>query len=156
MAIHLLGAVPVIVNAWIQPDALVHCLKLAKPMITLADPPSAAAYHPHRADLTASGVGEVRRFRSRLTCLIYSWSSVSHLGKDAPHLDYDKLTVDPTHVVDAAAGRGLEDLHRNSDGAIFFTSGTTGMPKGVLLRQQALLHNLNSGRAGESSRHPFS
>lgn len=49
-------------------------------------------------------------------------------------------------VADIVAGRGsgLETLHTDDDGTIFYTSGTTGYPKAVLSSQRAALHNVVS------------
>lgn len=68
VAVHLIGAVPTIINSWVQPDALVHCLKVSKPVIVLADAKSADAVAPFAAELKGAGVGPV-----------LSWSTMKHL-----------------------------------------------------------------------------
>lgn len=47
-------------------------------------------------------------------------------------------------VEDIKAGRGLEGLGHESDAIVFFTSGTTSMPKGVLVTQHQALHIIHS------------
>lgn len=59
IACHLIGACPTIINSWVQPDALVHCLKLGKPVIVLADAKSANAVAPFHRELEQAGVGKV-------------------------------------------------------------------------------------------------
>lgn len=74
VALHLIGAVPTIINSWVQPDALVHCLKTGKPVLVLADAKSADAVAPFASELRAAGVGP-----------ILAWSTMSHVKhKDHP------------------------------------------------------------------------
>lgn len=46
--------------------------------------------------------------------------------------------------VDSLYGDELEDLRPGEVGLIQFTSGSTGLPKGVMLTQRALLHNMRA------------
>lgn len=59
IALHLIGAVPTIINSWVQPEALVHCLKVGRPVLVLADAKSANAVAPYSKELKAAGVGQV-------------------------------------------------------------------------------------------------
>lgn len=137
VAAHLLGAVPAIINSWVQPDALVHCLKLSKPVLVLADAKSADAVAPYAKELAAAGVGP-----------IMAWSTMEHLThKDHPRVDLWSVPVSKEAVLAVASGKGLESLTPQSLGSIFFTSGTTGLPKGVPMTQQGLLHNLRCGQS---------
>ncbi|BEJ12183.1 hypothetical protein CspHIS471_0206430 [Cutaneotrichosporon sp. HIS471] len=137
VALHLLGAVPAIINSWVQPDALVHCLTLSKPVLVLADAKSADAVAPYSAELKAGGVGP-----------ILAWSTMEHLTyKDHPVVDLWAVPVSKEAVLAVTTGDGLESLTPQSLGSIFFTSGTTGLPKGVPMTQQGLLHNLKCGQS---------
>lgn len=59
VAIHLIGAAPVIVNAATSVESLVHCLSLVKPHTVLADSITAGLLYPVEDKLKAAGVGEV-------------------------------------------------------------------------------------------------
>ncbi len=137
VACHLLGSVPTIINSWVQPDALVHCLTLSKPVLVLADAVSADAVAPFAAQLKAGGVGP-----------IMAWSTMEHLThKDHPVVDLWSVPVSKEAVLAVASGQDMGDLTPQSPGSIFFTSGTTGLPKGVPMTQQGLLHNLKCGQS---------
>ncbi|BEI81486.1 hypothetical protein CcaverHIS002_0206460 [Cutaneotrichosporon cavernicola] len=115
VALHLLGAVPTIINSWVQPDALVHCLTLSKPVLVLADAKSADAVAPYSAELKAAGVGP-----------IMAWSTMEHLThKDHPVVDLWGVPASKEAVL----------------------AVTTGLPKGVPMTQQGLLHNLKCGQS---------
>lgn len=140
-AVHIIGAVPVMVNAATQPDSQVHCLKIARPAIVLCDAATAAALAPHQVTLADAGIQQ-----------IYSWQRTEHLGKilGIPFVDFKQLDVPPqlTQPILEGRGFGLEDQTPESDGNIFFTSGTTGYPKAVLSSQRAALHNVISSVYG--------
>jgi long-subunit acyl-CoA synthetase (AMP-forming) len=123
-------------NAAIQPDSLVHCLKVAKPRIVLADALTAATLSYHRAELTKAGVAE-----------IFSWQDAKHLKHNGVSvLDFANLQVPARSAQDVIEGKGfdIEKQTPESDGVIFFTSGTTGYPKAVVSSQRAALHNVLS------------
>lgn len=135
-AVHLIGAVPVMANAAIQPDSLVHCLRTARPRIVLCDAGSAATLSYHKEELAKAGVAE-----------IFSWQNADHLKhKGVEVLDFASL-VQPfkaTKAIVDGVGFGIENQTPESDGVIFFTSGTTGYPKAVVSSQRAALHNVIS------------
>lgn len=140
-AINLLGAVPVVVNAAVQPDSMLHCLKLTQPKVILADAISSATLSFATDKLKEGGVGPV-----------FSWQKPDHLKKKK-HIDViDFKNMGTSKQAEEAVlkgtGFGLENLHPESDGVIFFTSGTTGYPKAVLSSQRAALHSIVSGTAG--------
>lgn len=66
---------------------------------------------------------------------------------------YPNKKGDAQVVQGILAGEGLSNLGHDSDGMIFFTSGTTSMPKAVLSTQLAGLHNVVS--SGYSKWHQF-
>lgn len=59
LAIHMIGAAPVIVNAATSVESLLHCLSLVKPHTVLTDSISAGLLGPETGKLRAAGVGEV-------------------------------------------------------------------------------------------------
>jgi acyl-CoA synthetase (AMP-forming)/AMP-acid ligase II len=54
------------------------------------------------------------------------------------------MTPKPELVASVKAGEGLETLGPDSDSIVFFTSGTTSLPKGVLVTQHQALHIIHS------------
>ena len=94
----------------------------------------------------ASGHREVRT-----DAQLFSWNPVSHIpGCTVPVLDYKNLRAPNETVLGVINGTGLEDLTPDSDGIIYFTSGTTGFPKAVLSTQRAGLHNYIASYIRES------
>lgn len=143
IAIHLVGAVPVMVNSALVMDSMIHCLKITHPKLILVDAVSAVALAPYRSQLRKVNCGP-----------IVSWQPLTHLDgpKDVEVVNYDTIRPDPKVVEDVMAGRGfgLENLGPDSNATIFFTSGTTGYPKAVLASQRANMHNLVSSMICES------
>lgn len=135
VAVHICGGVPVMVNAAVQPDSMVHCLKLTKPALVLADAISAVTLAKHASELKAGGVGS-----------LVSWQNTAHLGgAKIETIDLANLAQSAQAVKDAEAGtHTITDLNPESDAVIFFTSGTTGYPKAVLSSQRAALHGVIS------------
>jgi len=141
VATHLLGAVPVMVNAAVVPDSMVHCLKLTKPLVVLTDATTAATLSFHRQALADGGVTD-----------IVSWQNTDHLktGSKVDVIDFAKLEMPAQSIRDVVDGKGfgIEEQHPESNGVIFFTSGTTGYPKAVVSSQRAALHSVVSGSYG--------
>lgn len=134
--IHLIGAVPVLLNATLQPEAQLHCLKLTKPRLTLVDQFCGMTLGPLAPDLAAFGVGPT-----------YCYDLTDHLPEPvrAGLIELIMPTGAPTTVLKVQAGEDLGALNPESDGIIFFTSGTTSLPKGVICTQRQCLHHIIAG-----------
>lgn len=79
---------------------------------------------------------------------------MSHIpGCTVPVLDFKNLRAPNETVLGVINGKGLENLTPDSDGIIYFTSGTTGFPKAVLSTQRAGLHNYIASYIRTSPRH---
>ncbi|KAK7047789.1 hypothetical protein VNI00_006117 [Paramarasmius palmivorus] len=135
-AIHLLGAVPVLVNAWLPNEPLEHCLKRTEPKIIFVDPERAAIVKPMIPKLSKGGVKAFIVLQSHEGKGpwpgMQTWESVLRSYKGDPS---SILTKDP--------GILPED-----NCIIVFTSGSTGLPKGVLLSQRAFITAIGNGFAG--------
>lgn len=140
IAIQLLGGVSVLLNNGLHIDAQIHCLKLTTPALVLLDDVMAEQLGP----LELTGVGQ-------LLC----WGPTAHLSAAARRnvqvgsradlcLPQELSTLSAPGVQEIKDGRFLS-LTPESDAIIFFTSGTTSMPKGVLETQRQSLHILASG-----------
>ena len=135
-ACHLLGAVAVAVNAWLRLDSFKHCIVLADAKLIVVDWERAAMAERLIEDIQtqtmATGVLVVRKHEAfggktkwkGINC----WDDTMK-AYNGPSDDWGKES--PCHPDDNAA--------------IFFTSGTTGLPKGVLLTQRALVSNILNG-----------
>ncbi|TXT05143.1 uncharacterized protein COLE_06463 [Cutaneotrichosporon oleaginosum] len=137
-AAHYLGAVPVFINSTLHNDATVHCLGITKPDIVLGD-----------ADFVASIVPIMGRLKERGVGPVYSYDPTEHLSSElraaiARIPDFNP-TATQLRQIESGEGLGLEVMTPESEGHIFFTSGTSGMPKAVLSNQRGALHNYVSG-----------
>jgi acyl-CoA synthetase (AMP-forming)/AMP-acid ligase II len=72
LALHLLGAVPVLLNNGLHVDATVHCLSLTKPELVIVDDAMANQLGPVAGALKDKGVGPV-----------WCWTSLGHLSPAA-------------------------------------------------------------------------
>ncbi|KAG7093550.1 hypothetical protein E1B28_007220 [Marasmius oreades] len=134
-AIHVLGAVPVLVNAWLPVEPLHDCLKRTKNKVIFVD--------PERAERIKSIVPEFRAKSNTPFVVLQDhegkgpwpgmepWSSVLKNYSGDP----EKVFVKDPQILP-------ED-----DGMIVFTSGSTGLPKGVLLSQRSYLTAIGNALA---------
>ncbi|EJT51061.1 hypothetical protein A1Q1_07751 [Trichosporon asahii var. asahii CBS 2479] len=135
-AAHYCGAIPVFINSTLHVDASLHCLGITKPDLVLGDADYITELVPIMDKLKAAGVGP-----------IYTWEPTEHLSADLRRSVKPLPAYTPSKAEIAAVerGDGLEGMNADSDGHIFFTSGTSGMPKAVISNQRAALHNYVSG-----------
>lgn len=156
IACHLIGAVPVLLNNGLHVDASVHCLNLTKPELVIVDDAMANQLGPNAGKLKEKGVGPV-----------WCWTSVRHLTPEAragvtvsrvsrrswsgaDWQELKSLKPSPRALPEVKAGAFLAGLNPESDGVIYFTSGTTSMPKGVLVTQRGALHIIVTSQYSES------
>ncbi|KAL0955924.1 hypothetical protein HGRIS_002116 [Hohenbuehelia grisea] len=136
-ACHLLGAVSVLVNAWLPLDPLRFCLEHTECKLVLLDPERADLLEPVAADL----------IRTAGTTGLLVFDSLDGKGhwKDMQSFNYvmDHYPRDPS-----ASLATDPNLHPEDNASIMFTSGTTGLPKGVLSTQRMFLTNLRNISVG--------
>ena len=111
-----LGAVAVGVNAWWVPDELRYALEDSTPRVFIGDAERLERLAPLRADFPDLAVVGVRTAATD----VVPWSELIATAADMP-----AATVDP-----------------DDDACIFYTSGTTGRPKGAQLTHRGCVSNL--------------
>lgn len=117
-------AVSVAVNAWSLPDALYHCLSISQSALAIVDDERANLLSPLLTQLKASGCKQVFVVRMSAAQIPAGMESFNDAVARAP-----RMPVSRVEIVD-------ED-----DCCMFFTSGTTGMPKAVFSSQRMYLTN---------------
>ncbi|KAJ7638791.1 hypothetical protein FB45DRAFT_903836 [Roridomyces roridus] len=133
-ACHLIGAIPALPNAWLKTPAILHCLTLTQCKVIVLDAERATLLEPIIKKLTTEAKSNgVLVFRSREGKGhwkgMQSWDTVLGSYK---HDGSKVLQNDPKLVPEDNA-------------VIFFTSGTTGLPKAVLsTHRQYLTNTLNT------------
>jgi long-chain acyl-CoA synthetase len=113
------GVTVVGVNAWWVGPELVYGLNDSTPKVLICDDERLARYLEHRhevAPMTVVGV----RLRTALREGVIPWQDLLAVGGELP-----EATIDP-----------------DSDACIFYTSGTTGHPKGAQLTHRGCVSNL--------------
>ncbi|KAJ7160799.1 long-chain-fatty-acid-CoA ligase [Mycena filopes] len=129
-ACHLLGAVPVLANAWLPIAPLVHCLGNTQCKLIVLDSERADRLEPEIEKLTAQagakGIVVLQSFEGK-----GRWN-----GMQPWETVFEKYKGDPMKMLKHDPNVGPED-----NATIFFTSGTTGLPKGVLSTQRQFLTN---------------
>ncbi|KAK0467499.1 hypothetical protein IW261DRAFT_1060601 [Armillaria novae-zelandiae] len=126
-AIHLLGAVPVLVNAWLPLEPLTFCLVHTQPRLLVVD--------AERADILASAIDKTCAEAGIAAVLVLHPKDVPQ-GMESYHDAIDKYLGAYKDIFINYPTISPED-----NAAIMFTSGTTGLPKGVLSTQRQFLTN---------------
>ncbi|KAG2013686.1 AMP dependent CoA ligase [Coprinopsis cinerea AmutBmut pab1-1] len=129
-ACHLIGAVSVLANAWSPLEVLQHCLIHTQCKVVVLD--------PERADRLEPGISRLSTEAGTTGVLVIE----AHEGKgrwNGMHKWEDALNayVGPLDAITSDPAVGPED-----NASILFTSGTTGMPKGVLSTHRQYLTNV--------------
>ncbi|GAA6006302.1 hypothetical protein JCM10207_000595 [Rhodosporidiobolus poonsookiae] len=130
LAAHSLGAIVVAVNAWLTPDAFFHCLSITEPTVVFVD--------DERERVLASRVDELRAAKTRALFVVR--------GRRAPAKGFERL--EEALKQHRRAELPKVDIVAEDPAIIFFTSGTTSLPKGVLSTQRQYLSNRINTAAG--------
>ncbi|KAG6848941.1 hypothetical protein H0H93_012583, partial [Arthromyces matolae] len=131
-ACHLIGAVSVLVNAWLPEEPLLHCLTHPECKLMILD--------PERAEKLE---GVVDSLKTKAQCRgILVLNSQEGKGKWKGMECWDaKIAGYTGDTASIRTGAGQEEILPEDNATILFTSGTTGMPKGVLSTQRQYLTN---------------
>ena len=116
-----IGAVVVGMNAWWIGPEMVHVLNDCAPMVVICDEERMHRILEHRDEIPELVVTSVRLPKGAPDVVV-PWHTVIEVGGPLPD-----ATVDP-----------------DSDACIFYTSGTTGAPKGAQLTHRGCVANLMS------------
>lgn len=128
-ACHLIGAVTVLVNAWLPLKPLEHCLVYTGCKLIIVDPERASI-----VELITSRLKEEIGVTGFLVLDRYnrSWKHMESLNK----------LVDAHPRCDDLSDILSQSIGPEDNATIIFTSGTTGLPKGVLSTQRQFLTNV--------------
>ncbi|RDB16970.1 2-succinylbenzoate--CoA ligase [Hypsizygus marmoreus] len=136
-ACHLIGAVSVLINAWLPLEPLQFCLSHTECKLVIVDTDRADRLEPALPDILrdtkASGflVFDSHEGKGQWENMKCFREIVLHYGGDSAGI----LATDP-------------QMAPEDNAAIMFTSGTTGLPKGVLSTQRQFLSNVLNLLAG--------
>jgi long-chain acyl-CoA synthetase len=118
------GAVAVPLNAWWKGDELEYGLADSGARVLFCDAEREAVIAPHESALDLEKVVVVR----------------AEGGVAAGHFRYEDAVAEPASDVEP----GWDELEPEDDATIFYTSGTTGRPKGALGTHRNICSNLVS------------
>mgnify|MGYP002475889157 CR=1 FL=1 len=117
-AINSIGAVVVGMNAWWVADEMAYALNDSKPKLLIADDRRLATFAEIQSDFPDIQVVSVREDNSPVAAT--SWADTVASDAELPMVE-----IDP-----------------DSDACIFYTSGTTGRPKGAQLTHRSCVANI--------------
>lgn len=120
-----IGAIIVPLNAWLTGDELAYALADSGSRLLVVDAERLASLEPHLSALTDLEATVVVRGAGALPAQVHAWNEV--LAEPYP-VELPPCALDP------------ED-----DAAIYYTSGTTGRPKGALLTHRNICANQVTG-----------
>ncbi|KAI5824342.1 acetyl-CoA synthetase-like protein [Schizophyllum commune Tattone D] len=136
-ACHMLGAVAVLVNAWLPVKPLSYCISHTQCRVVICDPERSAVIQPVVDDLAASSVAGFLVFGDTVD-VNAQWAGMqsysSMVQRFSKEID-EAILADGHDYLDV-------DVQPEDTCAVMFTSGTTGMPKGVLSTQRQYLTNV--------------
>ncbi|MEM0954246.1 MAG: class I adenylate-forming enzyme family protein [Pseudomonadota bacterium] len=115
-----IGAVAVGMNAWWVPEEMAYALKDSSPKVLIADRERVERFGDIRADFPDITTAAVRV--DEVPEWAHAWSAVLSADPEMP-----EVSIDP-----------------DDDASIFYTSGTTGVPKGAQLTHRGCCNNLMS------------
>lgn len=124
----VIGAVIVPLNAWGSPTELEYGISDSGSKVVILDGERLERLAPSLPDLKLAGVIAVRTPKEQLGGLADAFEDL--IGKPA---DYGNLSADPLPEI---------DIQPDDDATIFYTSGTTGKPKGALGTHRNMCTNL--------------
>ncbi|EJD48651.1 long-chain-fatty-acid-CoA ligase [Auricularia subglabra TFB-10046 SS5] len=130
-ACQLLGAVSSHVNAWLPWKPFVHCLTAIEPKVVVLDSERAKLLSPHLGILSGGPRVLVARADGGVT-LPRPFTIPAGMGSVDKDIQSYKGPADEW--------RKEPEAHPDDNATIFFTSGTTGLPKGVLSTQRSFMH----------------
>lgn len=124
-AVTALGAAVVGLNAWWTTPEMAFALRDSRPKVLIADEERVSRVIPVLEDLVAKAPLDVIAVRTPgdLPAGIHRWDEVVATAADLGALP--DVTIDPGDVA-----------------TIFYTSGTTGTPKGAMLTHRSSVHNV--------------
>ncbi|KAF8581157.1 acetyl-CoA synthetase-like protein [Ramaria rubella] len=121
----ILGAIPTAFNAWLPIEPFLHCINLTTPKVLVLDAERLAPLISHLSSL-------------HLSVILVHPSSTKH---SAGHRVKEWSRVMSSYGGSVTAWKKESEAVPEDNATLFFTSGTTGLPKGVLSTQRAVLGN---------------
>ncbi|SJL16994.1 related to 4-coumarate--CoA ligase 1 [Armillaria ostoyae] len=126
-ATHLLGAVPALVNAWLPLEPLTFCIVHTQPRLLIVD--------AERAEVLAPAVDKTCAEAGIAAVLVLHPKRIPR-GMESYHTAIDKYDGSYKDIF-----KDYPTISPEDNAVIMFTSGTTGLPKGVLSTQRQFLTN---------------